>query len=131
MTFHSDYVLPADISVLTVNPHMHLLGKQFLAYAITPSADTIHLIRINQWDFKWQYFYTFPKMLHLPKGSKVHAEGVYDNTRHNANNPFSPPRLVAERAGSMRTEDEMFQFIVTYLPYHPGDENISLEQPKK
>jgi hypothetical protein len=130
MTFHSDFKLPFDISVLTINPHMHLLGKSFLAYAWTLQGDTIPLIRIHQWDFRWQYFYTFKKMLKLPKGATIHAEGVYDNTRHNSNNPFSPPRLVAEREGSMRTSDEMFQFIVTYLPYQKGDEQISLESPQ-
>jgi hypothetical protein len=130
ITFHSDYTVPEDISILTVNPHMHLLGKQFLAYALTQQGDTIPLIRINKWDFRWQYFYTFKKMLKIPKGATIHAEGVYDNTRNNPNNPFSPPRLVAEREGSMRTSDEMFQFIVTYLPYAPGDETISLERNK-
>lgn len=130
MTFHSDYILPFDISVLTLNPHMHLLGKKFLAYAITPKGDTIKLIKINKWDFRWQYFYTFKTMMKIPKGSIVHAEGVYDNTRHNPDNPFSPPRLVAEREGSMRTSDEMFQFIVTYLPYKEGDENRSLESKR-
>jgi len=54
--------------------------------------------------------------------------GVFDNTRENPNNPFSPPQLVSEREGSMRTSDEMFQFIVTYLPYMNGDENISLDR---
>ena len=43
------------------------------------------------------------------------------------NNPFSPPQLVCEVNGSMKATDEMFQFIVTYLPYEQGDENISLE----
>jgi len=128
MTFHADYTLPNDISVLTINPHMHLLGRKFLAYALLPSGDTVHLIRINKWDFRWQYFYTFKTILKLPKGTVIHAQGVYDNTRHNPNNPFSPPQLVAERDGSMRTSDEMFQFIVTYLPYKAGDENISLER---
>lgn len=127
MTFHSDYRLPSAISVLTINPHMHLLGKKFLAYAVTSQNDTIPLIRINKWDFRWQYFYTFKKMLKIPGGSTIHIEGVFDNTRQNPNNPFSPPRLIAEREGSMRTSDEMFQFIVTYLPYRFGDENISLE----
>lgn len=130
MTFHSDFKLPFDISVLTINPHMHLLGKSFLAYAVTTEHDTIPLIRINKWDFRWQYFYTFKKMLKIPKGAIIHTEGVFDNTRHNSNNPFSPPRLVAEREGSMRTSDEMFQFIVTYLPYANGDEQISLETAK-
>ena len=128
LKFHSDYTLPHDISVLTINPHMHLLGKSFLAYALTPKGDTIRLIRINKWDFRWQYFYTFKKMLKIPQGATIHIEGVYDNTRFNQDNPFSPPRLVAEREGSMRTSDEMFQFIVTYLPYRLGDEDISLER---
>ncbi len=127
MTFHSDYTLPFDISILTINPHMHLLGKQFIAFAVSQQGDTIPLIRIKKWDFRWQYFYTFKKMLKIPRGATIHIEGVYDNTRQNPNNPFSPPRLVAEREGSMRTSDEMFQFIITYLPYQQGDENISLE----
>ncbi len=128
MSFHSDYTLPFDISILTINPHMHLLGKSFLAYAVTLQGDTIPLIRIKKWDFRWQYFYTFKKMLKIPRGATIHTEGVYDNTRHNPNNPFSPPRLVAEREGSMRTSDEMFQFIVTYLPYQLGDESVRLEK---
>jgi hypothetical protein len=128
MTFTSDYILPIDISVLTINPHMHLLGQKFLAYALTPSGDTIPMIRINKWDFRWQYFYTYEKMLKIPRGSRIHVEAVFDNTRKNPNNPFSPPRQVAEREGSMRTSDEMLQFIVTYLPYQQGDENVSLRR---
>lgn len=125
---HSEYVIPEDISVLTINPHMHLLGKSFKAYAVKPNGDTIRLISIPRWDFNWQYFYTFKKMVKIPKGSTMIAEGVYDNTRQNLNNPFSPPRLVRDNNGSMKATDEMFQFIVSYLPYQPGDENISLER---
>jgi hypothetical protein len=127
-TFTSTYQVPFDISLLTINPHMHLLGKSFWAYAVTLKGDTIPLIKINKWDFRWQYFYTFKKMVKIPKGATIHTVGVFDNTRENPNNPFSPPRLVSEQDGSMRTSDEMFQFIVTYLPYTSGDENISLER---
>ena len=130
LTFSSRYTLPYDISILTINPHMHFIGKSFLAYAILPSGDTLPLIRIKKWDFRWQYFYTFKRMLKIPRGSTLVAEGVYDNTRNNPNNPFSPPKLIAEREGSMRTEDEMFQFIITYLPYQQGDETISLENKR-
>jgi hypothetical protein len=105
---------------------MHLLGKSFKAYALS-GKDTIRLISIPRWDFNWQYFYTFKKMVHIPKGATIVAEGVYDNTRQNMNNPFSPPQLVRDRNGSMKATDEMFQFIITYLPYQQGDENISLE----
>lgn len=119
--------IPDDISILTINPHMHLLGKSFKAYALTPDEDTIRLISIPKWDFHWQYFYTFKKMVKIPAGSTIIAEGLYDNTRKNLNNPFSPPRLVRDNDGSMRATDEMFQFIVTYIMYEEGDENISLD----
>lgn len=125
---YSRFTVPKDISILTVNPHMHLLGKSFKAYALKPNGDTIRLISIPVWDFNWQYFYTFKKMVKIPAGSTIVAEGLYDNTKQNLNNPFSPPQLVQDRNGSMRATDEMFQFIVTYLPYKEGDENISLER---
>jgi len=124
----SSFTVPFDISILTVNPHMHLLGKSFKAYALKPGGDTIRLISIPRWDFNWQYFYTFKTMLKIPKGSTIVAEGIYDNTRQNLNNPFSPPRQVTDRNGSMKATDEMFQFIITYLPYQPGDEQVSLER---
>jgi hypothetical protein len=127
MTFRSEFKLPKAISVLTINPHMHLLGKRFLAYAVTPANDTIHLIRINDWDFRWQYAYTFRNMLVLPKGAVIHVEAVMDNTAANRNNPYDPPRTArAPLTGHMRTTDEMLQFFVNYVDSRPGDETIAL-----
>jgi hypothetical protein len=122
-----------DMSVLTVNPHMHLLGKSFKAYAILPNGDTTKLIHIPQWQFRWQYFYTFTHPVRIPRGSELIVEAVFDNTLKNPNNPFNPPRLIGERTdrggASMRTTDEMLQFIITYLPYQKNDELIDLTQP--
>ncbi|MFM9028868.1 MAG: cytochrome c, partial [Bacteroidota bacterium] len=109
-------------------PHMHLLGSSFKAYALAKAGDTIPLINIPRWDFRWQYFYTFEKIIHLPQGTTIVAEGIFDNTENNPLNPFNPPRTISEREGSMRTTDEMFQLICTYLPYRKGDENISLKR---
>lgn len=129
MKVYTQFKLPFDISVLTINPHMHLIGESFKAYAVKPDGDTIPLIRINKWDFRWQYFYTYKTMLKIPKGSVIRAEGVYDNTKSNPNNPFDPPRTILEPINEdMKTTDEMFQLIITYLPYKTGDENISLEK---
>jgi hypothetical protein len=132
ITKHISFLkIPEDISVLTINPHMHLLGKSFKAYVITPGQDTIRLISIPRWDFRWQYFYTFPKMLKIPAGSVVYVEAEYDNTSENQNNPYNPPQEIRERldngGAGMRTTDEMLQFIITWLPYQVGDENVSLE----
>lgn len=127
---YTEFKIPIDISVLTINPHMHLIGKNFKAYAVKPDGDTIPLIRINKWDFRWQYFYTYPKMVKIPANSIIRAEGLYDNRLENPNNPYNPPRTIYEPVDrDMRTTDEMFQCIITYLPYQSGDENISLEAP--
>ena len=125
--YHSSYTVPKDISILTLNPHMHLLGQTFLAYALTPEQDTIRLIRIPKWDFNWQNFYTFKKMLKIPAGSTIYMEATFDNTINNPYNPNNPPKEVRDNNGSMRTTDEMLQLIITFLPYEEGDENISLE----
>ncbi len=128
----TEFTVPEDISVLTVNPHLHLLGKSFKAYAIKPNGDTIRLISIPRWDFRWQYFYTFPTMVKIPRGSLIRAEAVFDNTDNNPNNPNRPPKTVAERfdygGSSMRASDEMFQFIITYVAWQPGDDKISLKK---
>lgn len=130
-TFHIKATMPDDISLISIIPHMHLIGKKFWAYAIKPSGDTIPLIRINNWDFRWQYFYKFKKLLKIPKGTTIHVEGIFDNTAANPNNPFSPPQEIRERNGSMRTTDEMFQLIVTYVPFQKGDEEFDLEKAKR
>jgi hypothetical protein len=129
-TFVTKAFIPETISVLSVNPHMHLLGNSIKAFALKPNGDTIPLIYIPRWDFKWQYVYTYKKMVKIPKGSTIIVEAMFDNTSQNPNNPFSPPREVSERlnrgGASMRTTDEMLQFIISYLPYEDGDENTSL-----
>lgn len=132
-TFKTRYKVQEDMSLLTVNPHMHLLGKSFLAYALTPSGDTIRLIKIRDWDFRWQYFYTFPTVLKIPAGSEIVAEATFDNTADNPYNPYDPPQVIVERAHpweSMKTTNEMFQFIITYMRYREGDETMSLEHTR-
>jgi hypothetical protein len=125
--FRIEYRIPIDISVLTLNPHMHLLGKDYKAYAVTQLYETIPLIRIKRWQFRWQYFYTFKNMVRIPAGSLLVVEATYDNTSNNPHNPFDPPRIVRDHEGSMKSTDEMLQLIVSWTPYMPGDENVSLE----
>jgi hypothetical protein len=126
------FTIAEDISVLTINPHLHMLGKSFLAFAVKPNGDTIPLIRILRWNFNWQYFYTYKTMLRIPAGSEIVAVAEFDNTSNNPWNPNRPPKQVSERwdsgGASMRASDEMFQFIITYTLYKKGDEFVSLEK---
>jgi hypothetical protein len=128
-TFTTQSVVRQKISLLSVNPHMHLLGKSFKAFAVHPAGDTTPLIYIPKWDFRWQYYYTFPKPVVLEKNSRLVVIASFDNTSNNPFNPNHPPQDVSEGTGteSMRTTDEMLQFIFTFVPYEPGDEYRSLE----
>lgn len=122
--FHGVWTVPEEISMLGLFPHMHLLGTHWEVYGVTPANDTIHLIRIGDWDFNWQGSYHFRKMIRIPKGTVIHAFAGYDNTSDNPNNPNSPPKLVTWGEG---TADEMYYLPLHFVPYLPGDEFIDLE----
>jgi len=122
--FHGTWTLPEDASILSVSPHMHLLGTHWKVYATKPNGENVPLIQINNWDFDWQGGYSFKKLIYLPKGSVIHAYAGYDNTENNPSNPNNPPKRVSWGEG---TADEMYYLPIHYLSYQPGDENLSLE----
>jgi hypothetical protein len=125
-SFNLKIVTPKDQSLLYVWPHMHLLGKTFKSYAVTPEQDTIPLISIPSWDFKWQEIYRFKKLVKIPKGSVLTIEAFYDNTKENPNNPSDPPRMVFS-ANDMKTTDEMMTMLMVFLNYEDGDEQLELD----
>ena len=126
-TFKLEVTNPSqDQSLLYVWPHMHLLGKEYKAYITTPAGDTIRLVHIPAWDFRWQEIYRFRHPVKVPKGSVIHIEGTYDNTVDNPANPNSPPKNVFSM-GDMKTTDEMMTLMMGFLPYKEGDETIDLK----
>ncbi|OIN58989.1 monooxygenase [Arsenicibacter rosenii] len=101
-----------DIQLISVLPHMHLLGKTFRAFAITPDGEAINLIKIDDWDYKWQLTYQFKELLTVPKGSIIIAEGRYDNTAQNPLNPNNPVRDVGY---GWNSTDEMMNLVFYYI----------------
>tara|TARA_Y100000590_G_scaffold141500_1_gene162323 strand:- start:1424 stop:2863 length:1440 start_codon:yes stop_codon:yes gene_type:complete len=118
----SNWYIGQDISLIQFLPHSHLLGKTWEIYAETP-LETIPIIRINDWDFDWQFWYSPEYMMHLPAGTTVHASCTYDNTSNNPNNPSDPPQWTF---WGDDTNDEMFFVPFRYVIYEEGDENIFL-----
>lgn len=118
-----------DFSVLYVWPHMHLLGKEFKAYAINPKGDTIKLVHIPDWDFRWQEIYRFKQLVRIPQGSRLYIKGTYDNTANNPFNPFKPPQMIFS-SGNMETTNEMMTMMMVFLPYRKGDEELVIDVPK-
>ena len=122
-TFRTTLFIDRDISLLSIYPHMHLLGKYWEVYATDPQGNRTNLIRIEDWDFNWQGNYTFTRYQKIAAGSQIHAITTYDNTTNNPVNPNYPPR---DLTWGEKTTDEMLLAVMEYVPYRPGDENIAL-----
>lgn len=114
-----------DISLLYVWPHMHQIGAEFKAYATTPT-DTIPLVHIPKWDFRWQELYRYRRPVVLRRGSVINIDGTYDNTAENPANPFNPPKLILS-TGDMRSDQEMLTLLLVYVPYQDDDEKKTWE----
>jgi hypothetical protein len=123
-SFNNKYDLPANVSVFTVGPHMHLIGSAIKAYGVAPNNDTIRFVDIPQWDFHWQRSYTFRNVLKVPAGTSLRGQASYNNTSSNPYNPSNPPQAVSLGEG---TNDEMFLVYFWFTLYQPGDENIIID----
>ncbi len=123
-SFNEQYTVLANVSVLGVAPHMHLIGTKIKSYGLTPAKDTVRFIDIKKWDFHWQGNYTFQRPLKLPYGTKLYADATYDNTAANPHNPSSPPKQV--NLGEATT-DEMMLVYFQWMHYKTGDENIIMD----
>jgi tetratricopeptide (TPR) repeat protein len=88
------YRLPVSVDVVAVQPHAHHLARRVEGYARLPDGTTKWLIRIPDWDFKWQDVYEYAEPLTLPAGTVLEMRVTYDNSAGNARNPNRPPRRV-------------------------------------
>lgn len=116
--------LPINMSILSVFPHMHLLGENMRVYGIKPNLDTLKFIWLPHWDFEWQDFYFFEYIQKADAGTTLYADGMFDNTTTNPHNPNNPPITVT---AGLNTADEMFLVYAHYMVYLNGDENYNLD----
>jgi len=120
-TFFQEQMIPIDATILSVMPHMHLIGKSTKVFSIPPVGDTIPLVRINDWDFHWQGEYKFQYLQKISKGSKLKSIVTYDNTVNNHHQPSNPPKPVTLGES---TTNEMILTYFYYMAYQTGDEKI-------
>lgn len=112
-----NYPIPADATIYSVMPHMHLLGRTMKATAVFPDGTTRPLIFVDDWDFNWQLVYALKEPMKLPKGSHIRIEATYDNSIKNPFNPNSPPKPIM---WGEQTTDEMFLLVVAYTLDNPA-----------
>jgi Flp pilus assembly protein TadD/mono/diheme cytochrome c family protein len=110
--------IPADSDLLAIYPHAHYLARLMEVSLTLPDGTEFPLLRIPDWDLKWQAVYRYRKPVFLPKDSIVFLRYHYDNSSGNRRNPNSPPKRV--EAGNKAT-DEMAHLWLQLLPRGPGD----------
>ena len=89
-----EFVLPTAFNATNVFAHAHLVGSRVHAWAEPPDAERIELLRIDEWDFRWQDTYLYAKPIRLPRGTVVRCEWRYDNSASNPRNPNRPPKRI-------------------------------------
>lgn len=105
----SDHVVEAykkfrrDALLVSLYPHMHLRGKAFRYSAIYPDGKEEVLLDVPRYDFNWQNTYVLDEPKFLPKGTRLYARAVFDNSEENLANP-DPTREVTF---GEQTYDEM------------------------
>ncbi|MBX7168662.1 MAG: redoxin domain-containing protein [Pirellulales bacterium] len=90
----SSVTLPTDVTLISLLPHLHLVGKEFKITATLPDRSEQSLMWIKDWDFYWQDNYVYEKPLTLPAGTQIDVLARYDNSSANPSNPSTPPARV-------------------------------------
>jgi hypothetical protein len=108
-----------NVTIHSVTPHMHLLGKEMTVTAKLPDGTEKPLVRVPDWDFNWQTTYVLKQPLKLPEGSKLAMTARFDNSTSNPRNPSNPPKTVT---WGEETEDEM---CIAFVGYTVDDEQLT------
>lgn len=94
--------------IFNLAPHMHLRGKSFKYVAEYPDGTSEVLLDVPRWDFNWQISYYLKEPKHVPRGTKVRAIAVYDNSE---NNPHNPDPTINVDWGEATTDEMMIGFM--------------------
>ncbi|MFN7926398.1 MAG: cytochrome c [Blastocatellia bacterium] len=108
----ASWIADEDLDIVSLMPHMHLRGKDYLYRATYPDGRSEVLLSVPKYNFGWQVYYYPKKPLRIPKGTKIETVAHYDNSTKNLVNP-DPNRAV--RFGE-QTWEEMMNGFFDYIP---------------
>jgi len=118
-TAEASAVINSNVSIHSITPHLHLLGRTMKVTAELPNGQLITIVNISRWDFRWQPSYRFLAPLQLPRGTRIDVIATYDNTATNVDNPHKPPRDIIWGEG---TDEEMCS---VFFGYTDDDEHLA------
>jgi peroxiredoxin/mono/diheme cytochrome c family protein len=117
----SSYIVPAAARLLSLMPHMHLRGKDFLYRAVYPDGTSEILLSVPAYDFAWQASYRLAEPMRLPRGTRIECVAHFDNSPDNPANP-DPDHPVAW--GEQSWEEMM----IGYIDYYEDASAVASEQ---
>jgi len=83
----SEFEMGTQVKLTSMQPHMHLRGKDFEYRVVYPTGESETLLKVPNYSFSWQLAYAPVKPIVLPKGTKVECTAHFDNSPNNPNNP--------------------------------------------
>jgi hypothetical protein len=83
----SEFEMGTQVKLVSMQPHMHLRGKDFEYRVVYPTGESETLLKVPNYSFSWQLYYQPVKQLVLPKGTKIECTAHFDNSPNNPNNP--------------------------------------------
>lgn len=96
--------VPNDVDLYSLMPHMHFRGKRMKFTAVYPDGAEELLLSVPAYSFNWQLAHELADPLRVPAGTKIVADGAFDNS---AQNPFNPDPASEVNWGEQSWE-EMF-----------------------
>jgi hypothetical protein len=113
--FQAAFTLPREVTLVAMNPHMHVRGKSFEFRAVFPNGENQLLLRVPNYSFNWQLYYYLANETVLPKGTRIECHARYDNS---PNNPLNPDPRAEVRWGDQTWEEMLVGTVELGIP--PG-----------
>ncbi len=124
----ADYTFEEDGEIVSLMPHMHVRGKDYLYRAIYPDGREEVLLSVPNYDFNWQVYYYPEKPLRMPKGTRIECIAHYDNSTKNSLNP-DPNKEV--RFGEQTWDEMMNGFFDIVTQNRPAKPDAGTSAQKK
>lgn len=103
----------SDVKLISLQPHMHLRGKDYEITAKYPDGHTDVLLRVPRYSFNWQTTYFLAAPIPLAKGASLDFVAHFDNS---ANNKFNPDPSKTIYWGDQSWEEMNIGFIEVAFP---------------
>jgi hypothetical protein len=113
----ASYIVPQDVALDILMPHMHFRGKDFEYTLVFPDGRREVILRVSKYDFNWQLMYQLQSPIALPKGTRIECVAHYDNS---ANNKYNPDPTKEVRWGEQTWEEMMIGFFTYTVPAAPA-----------